>query len=334
MSSAVLALTLMTAAPAIADAPVKLYTPQGVEIRLDERVFRLFAALNAAGYAEEAKRRGPPLNAPVYHELRIKVRDELRKLRDADTTVAVREAFESNPQPVEAYLEAALAEKGTKLSKAGQSAARADPKLTAFYEAASVQTLFDTLAAQQRELAKELMVELSGDMETLWNRVGEEFTVDRSLVVVPNPLDSHNALYAVNVGNTRYLIVGPGFSSTRQNLVSELVTPYLRSSVNKAWGSASKYKKHWDQVKVSKRISKRYRDGKNYLTVALSRTLAYLVDAQRRNALTRESNEEFIDVQARESMRWARISLRVWEQHDPAVPFSEELPKLVAKYGP
>ncbi|MEM7677401.1 MAG: hypothetical protein AAF449_15490, partial [Myxococcota bacterium] len=58
------ALALPTAAQATEDTPDRLFTMHGVELRVDEDVFVLFAALNAAGYAEETERKGPPLRAP------------------------------------------------------------------------------------------------------------------------------------------------------------------------------------------------------------------------------------------------------------------------------
>src|SRR5687768_3036022 len=72
------ALTFPTAS-GISDAPDKLITAHGVEIRNDERVFVLFAALNGLGFSEETQRKGPPLRAPVFHPLRAQIRDALRK---------------------------------------------------------------------------------------------------------------------------------------------------------------------------------------------------------------------------------------------------------------
>lgn len=324
-----------TAAQAAVDeAPIKLFTPQGVEIRLDERVFHLFAALNAAGYAEETKRRGPPLNAPVYHPVRVKVRDALRDLRDQPIVEELRDLFTQNPQPIAVYLEALLAEEGDRLSA---EAKKLQPKLepiTQFAQEASLQALFDRLAMEQRDLAKSLMKAIDEDLSAVKDLVDSDFRAPITTIVIPNPLDAHAALEVVDVGEKEFIVVGPDFDEARQNLVTELSKPYLRSAVDQAWGAASKYRAHWDQVKVAKRISDRYGDAKNYLTVALAHALAHHIDTNRRGTAGSEADEQFIDEHAREGMRWARVALRIWEQHEDGTPFEKDLPRLVTKYGP
>jgi len=316
------------------EAPIKLFTPQGVEIRLDERVFELFAALNAAGYSKESKRRGPPLNAPVYHPLRVEVRDALRELRDEPIVDELRDLFASNPQPVAVYLAALMAEEGDRISEAAQALKPKLGPIEEFAEDASLQALFDRLATEQRDLAKTLMKAINEDLAAVRDMVDSDFRAPIDTIIVPNPLDSHAALEVVEVGPKRFVVVGPDFEEARQNLIVELSKPYLRSAVEQAWGAASKYRSHWDQVKISRRISGRYRNGKNYLTVALAQALAHEVDADRKGEAGREADEEFIDEHAREGLRWARVALRLWEQHEDGKPFEKDLPQLVAKYGP
>ena len=316
------------------EAPIQLYTPQGVNIRLDERVFHLFAALNAAGYSAEDKRRGPPLNAPVYHPVRVQVRDALRDRRDAPIVEKLRDLFESHPQPIAVYLEALLAEEGDRLSPAAKKLKPELDLIDTFAEEASLQKLFDQLAVEQRDLAKKLMKAIDEDLAAAKEMIDSDLRAPVNTVVVPNPLDSHTALETIDVGEKRFIVVGPDFDEARQNLVTELAKPYLRAAVGKAWGAAGKYRAHWDQVKISKRISGRYGDAKNYLMVALAHALAHKVDADRRGTAGAESDEAFIDEHAREGLRWARVALRLWEQHDSSKSFEQDLPRLLAKYGP
>lgn len=310
---------------------MKLYTGSGVEIRMDERVFRLFAALNAAGYSDESEHQGPPLNAPVYHPLRVDVRDKLREVRDEPVTQEVAKLFQENQYPIEDYLAALLAGPDTKLSG---NAKKLQPKLAVldkFAEQAALKALFDELAERQRSQAKELMKVVEDDLEKAADQLDDpEFRAPRNLVVVPNPLDSHDALRTVDVGDERFVVVGPGLESGRDQIVQAVVRPYLVTAVDKAWAAATKYQTHWDGVRKSTRIRNRYGDGKNYLVEALARSLTHRV----RHGSSSESDEDFVDLQARENMRWARIALRVWDKHEDGEPFAQALPGLVRKHGP
>ena len=315
------------------EAPVRLFTDSGVEIRLQEEVFQLFAALNAAGYSEESKRRSPPLSAPVYHPLRVDVRDALRDLRDKPATNAVRKLFEANPYPIEDYLAAMIAGPDDRVSaNAAKLKGQLGP-LEAFAEEAGLQALFDKLAEAQRDLGKKLSKAIEEDLGAVREKLDDDkFRAPTSLVVVPNPLDSHDAYRTFTVGDQAYAVVGPGLEESRSQIAFAAVEPYVRASVDRAWGSASKYRSHWDGVKLAKRISKRYGNGKNYLTVALTRALVHRLNAERTGDA--EADELFIDQQAQEGMRWARIVLRVLDKRSDGVPFGQELPRLLAKHGP
>ena len=145
------------------DAPMKLYTESGVELRMDERVYTLFAALNAAGFSEESNRRGPPLNAPVFHPIRVELRDALREVRDSELGEELRALFQSNPYPIEDYLAALLAPEGAQLGPPAQKLQGQLEVLERFRDEADLEELFARLAEKQREQAKELMKSVEAD---------------------------------------------------------------------------------------------------------------------------------------------------------------------------
>src|SRR5688572_25489815 len=109
LSSLSMTVSLMAASTAAADEPDRLITKHGVELRADENVFVLFAALNALEYNEETRRKGPPLKAPVFHQIREKVRNALRQGDKKNATAGIKKLFDENPAEVEVYLEAILA---------------------------------------------------------------------------------------------------------------------------------------------------------------------------------------------------------------------------------
>ncbi|MCA9552235.1 MAG: hypothetical protein KC933_19510 [Myxococcales bacterium] len=326
--------TLAPAAPA--DAPIRLITEHGVELRADEQVFVLFAALNAAGYSEESNRKGPPLRAPVFHEIRVDVRDELRKAKDVPSMAQVRKLFESNPGEIEDYLAAVLGrDDKAKLSKAAQALLpKVNPVLDAFREEAKLTALFDKVAEEQRDHAKALKALVEKDFVEARKITGDaDLRGPKSLVVVPNPLDGHAMVRTVDIGDTRYLVVGPGSESARSAILAAALRPTMLQLAKQAYPRAKGFKRSWDGLKTSRRITSRYPDGADYLAEALTVALAQRV-SQAGKADTREADEDFIDEQARQGMRWARAALKILEKHDGKTSLAEELPKLVDKISP
>jgi len=85
----------------------RIYTPGGVELRADARVFTLFALLNRAGYDAGPLRREHPVPAYRYSPARIRVREALAS---ADPAVLQRAQafFDAHPVPLERYLALAV----------------------------------------------------------------------------------------------------------------------------------------------------------------------------------------------------------------------------------
>ena len=338
MITTTIALTALTMGAVTPDAPARLITQHGIELRADEQVFLLFAALNAAGYSEETNRKGPPLRAPVFHDIRSDVRDELRKAREQPSMDEVRKLFESNPGEIEDYLAAILSDgKKDGLSKpAAALVGKVEPVLTKFYAEAKVGGLFDTVATAQRDHAKTLKAALEKDFAEARKLLGDDtLRAPTDLVVVPNPLDGHAMVRELKIGKKTFLVVGPGAETARAAVLHAALLPAFRDMADKAWGFAAGYRRSWDALKTSRRISEQYGDGKNYLAEALTRAVAHrvgtLVDKPKD---ARGADEDFIDEQARQGMRWARVGLKVIDRSDASKPLSEELPGLVKKVGP
>lgn len=325
------AFTAATVLPAATDAPVRLITKHGVELRADEDVFMLFAALNALGYGEETRRKGPPLRAPVFHEIRIDVRDALRDVHKKGGTAGIRKMFENNPAEIETYLQAILAGDKPKLPRAAQKLKGALAPLDQFRKEAELAALFDKIAEEQRNHGATLKKNVEQDFAEAQGLLGaKELRAPLSLVVVPNPLDGHDVVRRLRVGDTRYLIVGPGFETARRNVLEAGLRPIIAGYVKQAWSDARRYKKHWDSLKTSRRITRRFANGEAYLTEALTRAVAYRVRVGKR---TRDTDEDFIDEQAKDGIRWARAALKLLDDAGRG-SFAEQLPKLIAKSSP
>jgi hypothetical protein len=84
-----------------------IYTPGGIELRADARVFTLFALLNRTGYDAGPLRREHPVPAYRYSPARTRVREALA---GADPSVLQRAQafFDAHPVPLERYLALAV----------------------------------------------------------------------------------------------------------------------------------------------------------------------------------------------------------------------------------
>ncbi|WP_426746363.1 hypothetical protein VZQ01_41005 [Myxococcus faecalis] len=79
------------------------YTPGGLEVLADVRVFTLYALLNRAGYDAGPVERAHPVPVIRYTRARARVRQVLASAPDAVLTEA-RAYFAAHPEPVEVYL--------------------------------------------------------------------------------------------------------------------------------------------------------------------------------------------------------------------------------------
>ncbi|WP_224363163.1 hypothetical protein [Hyalangium versicolor] len=84
-----------------------VYTPAGVELRADARVFTLFSLLNRAGYDAGPVRRMAPVPAYRYPAARVRVREALASA-DAAVLQRAQAFFDTHPLPLERYLALAV----------------------------------------------------------------------------------------------------------------------------------------------------------------------------------------------------------------------------------
>lgn len=333
-------LSMAAAAQGEADAPDRLFTSQGVEIRSDERVFVLFAALNGLGYSEETERKGPPLRAPVFHPIRLQVRDALRKLDEAGKLTSIRTVFDDNPAEIEVYLEAILAsEAGEKnLSPQAKKIMPAIESLDAFRQKVGLAKLFDTIAIEQRTHAKELKTRIEKGLAAAGKMIGaSDLRAPVSLVVVPNPLDGHDVVRKIATKDHTYVVPGPGFKEGERAALEAVLQSTMKKPVEAVWGSAGgvKYAKAWDTVKGSPRIAGRYGDAKAYLADTLAHVLAFKATTKLSGAAQKTQEEDFIEEMNRDGLRWGRTVLRALDGVEGgSEPFDAVLARGLARSAP
>ena len=313
MLNVFVAAAVTVGAPTFADAPERLLSKRGVELRADERVFALFAALNAAGYAAESAREGPPLRAPRYHPIRSSVRSSLLGYEDRPALKAMASLFAKNPVEIDVYLEAVLRPDG------GSKAARKlrGPlirALKAFMDDPRLRALFEDRLSAQRDLAVAYMTSIDKDLEHAVNAIKEGgYRAPSSLIVVPNPLDAHDTARRIDGGGTTWLVIGPDLDLGRRAIVSEVVRPLLERHARQHYQRARHFKDAWTRLRRAQRVGLP-REGALYLADAVSRGLAFRACAKSDRTASRRADDAFVEDETRRGYRWARGGLRVLDR--------------------
>ena len=323
----------------IQETPDRIISGHGLELVNDGRVFLLFASLNGLGYSKETLRKGPPLEAPVYHPLRIVTRDALRKLAAKGELKPLKDLFESQGQSIDKYLSLILSY-DRKLSTAAEPAGEGTKQIGAAVDALrslskskDVSALVDAVGLKQRDHAKSLMAVLEKDFAAAEKQLGlERLAAPATLSIIPNPLDSHNTVRKISVGSNTVFVVGPGHSSVRSEILRASLKPLVSKWVTEHWSHARKLKKHWRGLKVSKRITSRFPDGQSFLTETLTRTLAYHVGIYINDV--KLEPEDYIDHESKEGFRWTRACLKALSQRDKSKPIDADFAALIKAIAP
>lgn len=214
--SAALALSVLPLAASAQDWANSIYSTGGVELRIDERIFTLFAALNELGLDDAPVTREFPIPRREFDPVRRQVRDVMsisQELRNKFETF-----FDKHPLPVQSYvaytlaLGAAPTFKLESAAPAGTDALKGfETILAEFYKAARIQEVFKKLTNIQREELKRFSPAVDRPIaETRGVLKLKESDDDPLVIVVVNLLDGRGSTYGVTLGDETFLVVGPG----------------------------------------------------------------------------------------------------------------------------
>lgn len=333
-------LTFSLSTGQVLEAPDRLISKHGIELINDGRVFLLFAGLNGLGYSKETLRQGPPLEAPVFHPLRIVARDALRKLANQGKLQELKKLFTDHAQPIDHYL-ALILSYDRSLSKENGKATPAEAiklsdtvsSLRALSEHKEVVALLDAIALKQREHAKSLMAVLEEDFAAAEKYLGlESLTAPASISIIPNPLDAHNMVRRIQVQDRWVFVVGPGHGTVRTSVLNASLRPRVKKWVAEHWKVARKLQKQWRSLKVSKRINERFADGQAYLTETLTRTLIYRAGVT--DADKKLEAEDFIDKEGNHGFRWTRACLKALDKFDSSSSIETQFSAILKSIAP
>ncbi|MGC4113315.1 MAG: hypothetical protein QM765_01285 [Myxococcales bacterium] len=209
-----LACCLLGAVPAHAETDwfASLYTNEGVELRADERVFALYAVLNAMGYDEAPVVRALPVPARDMHSVRLKVRSALRL--DAADVEKLNGFFNGHAKAAEAYGRYVLSLKGPG-SFERTPAAAADLKgfeslLADDYSRLKLGELFASVQDEYRTSLKGYHAVVDAPVTAVRRLLKLKEDDPPRVILVVNLLDGQGKAYSTRTGEEElWVVVGP-----------------------------------------------------------------------------------------------------------------------------
>jgi hypothetical protein len=209
------ALAIPLSSSAQDDWATSLYSAGGAELRVDERVFTLFAALNELGYDNAPVTRLDPIPKREFDPVRRAVRDA------AGMEPALRGKFEAffdkNPLPVRSYLTYALALGPAPTFKAPEAPpAGTEPLkgfealLQEFHTKAKIGSMFHRAVEVHRDAMRAWSAVVDKPLAEAREALGVVESDDSPMnVVVVNLLDGKGASFGIPMGEDLFLVVGP-----------------------------------------------------------------------------------------------------------------------------
>ncbi|MDC0707609.1 hypothetical protein POL68_03920 [Stigmatella sp. ncwal1] len=206
-----------------------VYTPAGIEVRAEARVFSLFALLNRTGYDTGTLRREHPVPAWQYPPSRTRVREALSR---ADPAVAQRAQafFDAHPVPLERYLAATV--------RMGDEDAPPEAR-----ELAGLEVLLDRVEEHWPvpALRAETFPDYRAAMRTYLPLLDEPWRRTHRLLRLPegkprlrlvvNLLDAEGQVYGFQTGQGAVLVVGPSRTPALEKVMWEYARTLLPARI-------------------------------------------------------------------------------------------------------
>lgn len=247
LSAAALALSLLTAAPASAEADwfASLYTGDGVELRADERVFTLYALLNAMGYDEAPVTRQHPLPRRYFHPVRQDVRT---RLLSGDPAVRQQADlfFDAHPVPLERYLQYTVNSAAPPFATGAKAKDLQDLKgleglLRAVHTQWNLQDLMGAVQGEYRKALKPYLTTLDAPLGRMKKALRVPDNGPQALLVM-NLLEAQDAVRGVMGDNEVVLVVGPAEKPNLEGILREYARVFVAPQVAKkapGWGGGA-----------------------------------------------------------------------------------------------
>lgn len=247
-------LCLLFAVPARAEGDwfASLYTGDGLELRADERVFALYALLNAMGYDEAPVARSQPVPKRLFHPVRREVRLRLAAL-DSEVRKQADTFFDAHPKPLPRYLAYTLSGSPPPFVQGPSSRELAELKgleglLAKAYSSWKLDELLASVQSEYRKGLLSYLGALDGPMARARKLLRVPEDAPESTLVL-NLLDADDAVLGLlspgadaRGGGRVVVVVGPSDKPNVEGVVREYARVLLEPSVARraqGWGGGA-----------------------------------------------------------------------------------------------
>lgn len=243
---ALLVLTAAGAARAESDWFASLYTGEGTELRADERVFTLYALLNAMGYDAGPVAREFPLPRYQFHPVRADVRARLMSA-DPEVRKQANAFFDAHPKPIDRYLAYAVQSSPPPFATGAKAKDLQDIRgLEALLKTAYTQWSLGELMAQvqgeYRKALKAYLPVVDAPLQKAKQLLKVPENGPQSLLVV-NLLEAENKVTGVMGDGEVVVVVGPAAKPDVEAVVSEyarvFVAPVVAKKAQSSWSGGA-----------------------------------------------------------------------------------------------
>lgn len=222
-----------------------LYTGDGMELRADERIFALFAVLNAVGYDAGPVTRKDPVPKVTYHPVRSLVRARVIG-GDPDVKKAADAFLDAHPAALKKYLGYAVTAGPAPFTVASKNKELADLKgfeivLARAYAGWKLDELMGGVQPEYRKALKAYLASVDVPLAKARAALKVPDSAPPSVMVM-NLLDAHDTVRGVQGDNEVVLVVGPAEKPNVEGVVREYTRVIIDAAVSKkaaGWAGGS-----------------------------------------------------------------------------------------------
>jgi hypothetical protein len=241
------AVVTLWAAPAwgqpVNDWFASLYTPEGVELRTDERIFDLYAVFNAMGYDDAPVTRRDPVPKHEFNAVRQRVRTAAAASLDDALRRKIDAFFDSHPQPAASYLayvvRLSAAPDFKPSAGAGRDLSGFEGLLSSAQSKLKLAEAFQETQDDQRAMLKAYLKEVDAPLAAARKLLKLKDDDEQRTVLALNLLEAPGAAESLWVDKEELVVVGPSPKPNVPAVVREFARLHVAPAVAR---KASSYK--------------------------------------------------------------------------------------------
>jgi hypothetical protein len=215
-----------------------LYSPEGVELRADERIFDLYAVFNAMGYDDAPVTRRDPVPKREFNAVRQRVRASAAASFDEALRQKIDAFFDAHAVPQTSYVAYAArlsaAPAFTPGAGAGKELAGFENLLSTAQAKLKLADLFQQTQDEQRSVLKRYLREVDAPLAAARKLLRlKDDDEDAHTVVALNMLDAPGGAESLWVDKEQLIVVGPSEKPNVSGVVREFARLQVAPAVNR-----------------------------------------------------------------------------------------------------